>query len=168
MKKRILLYAILWFILFSIRGFSQSSQELSALIADFQIGIQQKDSMKLQNLFFDKNTTIIGRMSPRTEMAIQKNYPEFEGLSIANSEKFIREICASPKKQEEKFYNTVIEIEDRIASVSFDYAFLSNENIYQWGHEKWALVYTENKWLISSILYTIRFPKEEPFPYKDE
>lgn len=105
-------------------------------------------------------------MSRQTEMSIKKDYPDFEGIAVSNSNKFIKEICESDKAQKEKFYNISIETDGVIASINFDYTFHIGEKVIQWGNENWDLVKLNNQWLITDVIYSIRFPDIESFPHK--
>jgi hypothetical protein len=145
----------------------EPSFQIQEVVTIFQHSIENKDSVAFNKLFFSDSISFIGIMSAKTEESIKKNYPEFEGVAVSNSRKFIREICNSPKKQVEKIYNVDINTDGIIATVSFDYSFHSNNVIFQWGFEKWNLVFVDNTWLITDVIYTIRFPKVEPFSLED-
>lgn len=157
---------IIWFVQFKAQSVekSKASDEIVVLIHNFQEAISKKDSVLLSKIFFDKNSPVIGVMSDSTEMSIKRNVSEFQGLTVSNSQRFIKEICSSSNQLSEKFANTKIEIDDKIATVRFDYAFFENGEVYQWGQESWSLVYAEEQWLISGINFTIRFPSIEPPP----
>jgi hypothetical protein len=158
------------FLLTAISGRAQSQSKsqvktsLNKVISDFQTAIINKDSVLLNTLFFDKKTPVIGVMSEATEMSVKKNNPQFEGLTVSTSERFIKEICTSARNQSEKFAKIKIRGNPKLATVSFDYAFISDDNILQWGNEKWNLVFAENQWLITNINFLIRFPKVEKVP----
>ena len=139
--------------------------KLNKVVVEFEAAIQQKDSISFQKLFFDKNVAFVGVMSKETEMSIKKDYPEFQGVAVSNCTKFIKEICESEKKQVENFYNINIDSDGVIASIAFDYSFYSGPKMMQWGHEKWDLVYVDDQWLITDVIYSIRFPDLEPFPF---
>lgn len=143
---------------------NQIKVSINRVIDNFQKGIIEKDSILLKSLFFDKTTPIIGVMSEPTEMSIKKNNPQFEGLSVSNSSRFIKEICTSKEKQFEKFAKIEIQSQLKLAYVQFDYAFYSNGKVIQWGQENWALVFAENQWFITGINYTIRFQSIEKLP----
>jgi len=140
---------------------------LNAVILEFEQSIKEKDSVRFQKLFFDKDVSFVGIMSHETEMSIKKGFPEFEGISVSNCTKFISEICQSKEEQTENFYDIVIQTDGSIATISFDYSFMSGERMIQWGHEKWNLVKTEDQWLITDVVFSIRFPDVEKFPYGD-
>ncbi|MBP7081625.1 MAG: hypothetical protein KBA96_10970 [Rhodocyclaceae bacterium] len=72
---------------------------------------------------------------------------------------FIDGIVTSPDKERETFSGVQIDTDGEVASVSFDYVYLSNDTISNSGREKWLLVRTEQGWKIISVVYTIRLPK---------
>lgn len=134
---------------------------LNEVIVAFEKSIEEKDSVRFKQLFFQDKTPFTGIMSEKTEMSIKKNYPEFEGIAISNSSQFIQEICKTEKAQKETFYNVEIETDGVIASIHFDYTFQSGEKMIQWGKESWNLVKEKGKWLITDVIYSIRFPDVE-------
>lgn len=143
---------------------SNATAEIIKLIDDFKLAISTKDSVLFSKLFFDKSTPIIGVMSDSTERNIQQNNPHFQGLSVSNSQRFIREICRSNKDQKENFANTKIQIDDKLATVNFDYAFVLENEIQQWGKECWSLIFAEGQWFITGINFTVRHPSVEKPP----
>jgi len=144
----------------------EDSLALVEVVRGFQESIVQKDSIGFNKLFFDQSVGFVGIMSKETEWSIKKNYADFQGIAISNHKGFIADICKSDKKQQEEFYNIRLWNDGAIATISFDYAFLANDKMIQWGHEKWNLVKDAEQWLITDVIYTIRFPKVEPFPFE--
>ncbi len=168
MKLKILVFATL-LSLCSISGSCQVSDTTAAglkdLITRFQQAILEKDSAGFQNLFFHEKVPFTGIMSKKTEASVQKKNPAFQGVSVSNSQRFIHEICKNNQKQEEKCYNIQTHSDGRIAAVSFDYSFLADDKVIQWGHEKWNLVMAEGSWWITDVIFSIHFPGVEPFPF---
>lgn len=156
---------------FQLQVFGQeanaSKVKLNEVITQFQNAISSKDSVAFQKLFFAKKIPFTGIMSKKTEASIKANYPDFEGISVSDNQRFIQGIIKSTKKEEEKFYNIKIETDGKIANISFDYSFHSDSKMIQWGNEKWNLVFAENKWLITDVIYSIHFPKVEVFPFSE-
>jgi len=168
---KIVQYPLLVLLLsFTTHGIAQISKSdsiaMSTVINDFKESIITKDSILFHSLFFSESVDFTGIMSKKTEASIKKNYPEFQGIAVSDHKNFIRDICKSPKKQEEQFYNTVLTTDGSIGAISFDYAFYSEEKMIQWGHEKWNLAKDGEKWLITDVIYSIHFPSVEPFPFK--
>ncbi len=143
-------------------------EKIHTVVQTFQDAIAQKDSTLFRTLFFHDTVPFVGMMSELTEWSIKKDYPDFQGLATSTSDRFISEICASPKKHREDFFNVQIHFDGVIADVTFDYAFYSEASMMQWGSEKWNLVFVDNQWLITDVIYSIRFPDIEAFPFKDK
>jgi len=141
---------------------------LNELVIEFEQSIIEKDSARFKKIFFSESVPFVGIMSKETEMSIKKDYPDFEGISVSNCEKFIADICKSEKKQAENFYDIQIDNDGSIGSISFDYSFISGTRMIQWGHEKWNLVKINNSWLITDVVYSIHFPDIESFPYTNQ
>lgn len=166
-----LLASTILFWLIQIQVFGQEKNDaktqLNEVISQFQNAISNKDSVAFNKLFFAEKIPFTGIMSKKTEASIKKNYPDFEGISVSDNQKFIRGIGKSTKKEEEKFYHIKIDTDGKIANISFDYSFHSDSKMIQWGNEKWNLVFAENKWLITDVIYSIHFPKVEVFPFSE-
>lgn len=163
---------MLFVLMQSTMGFAQENSidviNLNKVIVEFEESIIEKDSTRFKKLFFDDKVAFVGIMSEETEMSIKKDYPEFEGISVSTCAKFIQQICETDKAQQEKFYNIRIDTDGSIASITFDYSYLSGDRMMQWGNEKWNLVKINKEWLITDVVFSIHFPDIEAFPYEDE
>ena len=71
----------------------------------------------------------------------------------------IDSVLASPTLEEEQIANLKVDTDGEIATASFDYAYLSDGKLSNWGKEQWLLVRTEQGWKIFSVVYTIRDPQ---------
>jgi hypothetical protein len=163
--RNILLILIGVFICETVLAQTQSDEAAIAdVLEKFQKGIMEKDSVLLNNLFFDKTTPVIGVMSVLTEKSVQQRNPAFQGLSVSNSSRFIEEICSSTNKQQEIMANIKIDISERIAAVSFIYAFSKDNTVLQWGQENWTMLFAENQWFISGITFSVKYPNVEELP----
>lgn len=145
-----------------------SNQGVEQLIDSFKESIVNKDSITFNELFFDHEISFTGIMSEKTEHSIKKDYPEFQGIAVSNHKEFIRSIVKSDKNQEERFYNVEVKEDGVVGIISFDYSFISESNMIQWGREHWNIVYAEGKWMITNVVYSIHFPDIEAFPYQDQ
>ena len=79
-------------------------------------------------------------------------------LPEVNHVTFIDGIVSSPRSSEEVFSGVRIDTDGDIASVAFDYRFLSDGRQTNWGREMWQLVRTEEGWKIISVVWTIHDP----------
>ena len=142
--------------------------KLNQVVQDFGDAIASKDSIKFKKLFFHDKVAFTGKMSKKSEWSIKKDYADFEGLAVSDCSKFIKEICLSDKSSVENFYNINTNTDGAIATISFDYSFFAGGKMIQWGNEKWNLVFADNVWLITDVIYSIRFPDIEKFPFHKE
>ena len=134
---------------------------LQRVVDSFQSSIINKDKISFMNLFFsDKPEAITWQavVDDQSLEAIKLTRPQAikaRHRPDNNFVAFIDGIVTSPDKERETFSGVQIEV----ASVSFDYVYLSNDTISNSGREKWLLVRTEQGWKIISVVYTIRLPK---------
>lgn len=61
---------------------------------------------------------------------------------------------ASDKPVEEKFYDVRITQDDNLALVMFDYEFLVDGKMENYGIESWQLMKTAGKWKIFSVVWS--------------
>lgn len=161
MKQLILsFFCLMNFVAFS-QVQSNYNESLETLVKEFTRCINEKDSAAFKKLFFTESVPFVGIMSEATEASIKKNYAEFEGISVSNSKQFMEQIINSKKVQSERIYHLKYETDNSIASIDFDYSFTAGEKMIQWGHESWNLVYVDNTWLITDVIFSIHFPKVE-------
>jgi hypothetical protein len=139
--------------------------DLHKVVETFQNSIINKDKKMFVNLFFsdkpeaitwqavvdDPSLETIKRTRPQAIKA--RHRPDNNFLA------FIDGIVASPDKEQETFSDVQIDTDGEIASISFDYVYLSSNKVTNSGREKWLLVRTEAGWKITSVVYTIRLPK---------
>ena len=140
------------------------SLKIQEVVTVFLQSVEHKDSVNFVQLFFSDQVPFTGIMSKKTEWSIKEGYPDFQGIAVSDHKQFISEICSTDTSQREKISHFTSSNDGSIASVSFDYAYFSNANMIQWGHEKWNLVKVEEAWLITDVIYSIHFPDVEPFP----
>lgn len=80
------------------------------------------------------------------------------GIDPANTPRaFIDGIVSDPKRSEETFEDIEIDTDGDIASVRFDYAFLSDGRETNRGREAWHLVRTDDGWKIVSVVWSTRW-----------
>ncbi|UHQ20172.1 hypothetical protein LVB87_03145 [Lysobacter sp. KIS68-7] len=75
-----------------------------------------------------------------------------------NPTKFIDGIANSKDASEETFDNITIDTDGEVATVTFDYSFLSNGKKTNWGKECWLMVRTKAGWKITTLAYSVILP----------
>lgn len=140
----------------------KDQEEIHQILNVFMQSIAKKDSITFNSLFFKETVNWIGVIKEKSQAkrleakpTITKNY--FTGTYSS----FIQSILQS-KKSEEKFEKIIIQNDDVIASVTFDYSFWSEDSMTNWGEEYWQLVKINGKWKITSVLFSIEISKYYP------
>jgi hypothetical protein len=137
------------------------------IVESFRTSIINKDKAAFMSLFFsDKPEAITWQAvvdDPSLEQIRLKRPQAIKARQRPDNNfvAFIDGIVASKTTEEEKFSDVRVDTDGEVASVSFDYVYLSNAEAANSGREKWLLVRTEQGWKIVSVVYTIRPPKPE-------
>ena len=142
-----------------------AKREIGAVIEAFRTAIIEKDKPKFlalfpesgpvawQSVIGDDNLKQVRLKKPQTGKASPD--PKRTHLS------FIDGIVANPKPAEETFDDIRIDTDGDVASVAFDYRFLSDGRETNRGLETWNLVRTDAGWKIVSVAWSMRW---EPKP----
>ena len=139
-------------------------EAIERVVEQFRLVILHKDKARFMPLFFsDEPGRVTWQFSnDDARMArIRQAKPDARKarhLPEVNHVAFIDGIVASPNASEEVFSNVAIDTDGEIASVAFDYEFLSDGRQTNWGREMWQLVRTEDGWKIISVVWTIHDP----------
>ncbi|WP_433814461.1 hypothetical protein [Flavobacterium johnsoniae] len=156
----LLLFVSLNFI--SAQQTSKDKEEIHQLLNSFMQSIVKKDSVTFNSLFFKGNVNWIGVIKEKSQAKTIEDNPSIVKNYFTNTyTSFIQSILRD-KKSEEKFENIVIQNDDAIASVTFDYSFWSEDSMTNWGNEYWQLVKINGQWKISSVLFSIEISKYYP------
>ena len=143
-------------------GNSKDIAAIRQVVESFRTSLINKDKATYMSLFFSDKPEDIGWqfVSEDTRLEhIKKTKPDAIKARQIPRNNFISLIdgaVAAKEPREETFSNIVIDTDGEIASVAFDYTFLTNGQKTNWGKEMWQLVRTENGWKIFSVVYTIR------------
>ena len=141
---------------------SEDVAAINQVVESFRTSLISKDKATYMSLFFSDKPEDIGWqfVSEDTRLEhIRKTKPDAIKARQIPSNNFISLIdgaIATKEPREETFSNISIHTDGEIASVSFDYSFLSSAKKTNWGKEMWQLVRTEKGWKIFSVIYTIR------------
>lgn len=118
------------------------------LIKVFRECIVKKDTATFKNLFTENSFNWIAVLKkPKRAKNFTKTFQDFHTFLLDKEE------------QEEIFKNIHIENDDAIASVTFDYSFLSDHQVANSGKEFWQLIKTDGQWKIVSLIYTLKSDK---------
>lgn len=145
--------------------YAQDPFSLQAVIESFRTAIIRKDKPAFMALFFSNKPELVTWQAVVDDPSlrwIQKTKPQALKARYRpdnNFVAFIDGIVSDKTAAEEKFSNIQIDTDGEVASISFDYVYLSDRHATNSGREKWLLVRTEQGWKITSVVYTIRLPE---------
>lgn len=154
MKTFILSIFMLFSHLVVAQKFSTEQTEIQNVIRQFKESIIQKDSAAFHSLFHENPVVWTGIVKNRSQQKrLEKNPGNRKNYFKDTYENFFRYIMEKGHK-EEKFKNIRIINDDVVASVTFDYSFLEEDIVTNWGSESWHLIKAEGTWKIVSIIYS--------------
>ncbi len=144
---------------------AQDLRALQIVVESFRSSIIKKDKPAFMALFFSDKPELVTWQAVVDDPSlrwIQRTRPQALKARYRpdnNFVAFIDGIVASKGSAEEKFSNIQIGTDGEVASISFDYVYLSDGRATNDGREKWLLVRTELGWKITSVVYSIRLPE---------
>ncbi|WP_294230299.1 hypothetical protein [Chryseobacterium sp. sg2396] len=157
------------FMLFShlavAQKYNTEKTEIHNVIRQFKESIIRKDSAAFHSLFHENPLVWTSVVKNRSQQKrLEKNPANRKNYFKDTYQNFFRYIMEKGHKQE-KFKNIRIINDDVVASVTFDYLFLEEDKVTNWGTESWHLIKAEGKWKIVSIIYSYENAKFFPNPF---
>ena len=140
----------------------QDKKEIEQIIETFRKSIIEKDKESFLPLFYKEDIPWIGAADRATHEYFKKRMPNAPVTQDGSYEQFINFIVGSGSALEEKFWNTEINSDEGIGTVTFDYSFNVDGNVQNWGKESWHLVRTLEGWKIVSVIYSMISNKVKP------
>jgi len=129
--------------------------QIEQVIARFQTAIIKKDKAGLSDLFLPANNSWIAVPTEATYRIVHAKHPKERRFMPGSYTEFVNFIGTSSERMEEKFSNVKIDTDGTVASVYFDFAFLSNGEPQNHGSETWQLINTGSGWKINALVYSI-------------
>lgn len=137
-------------------GTPKDTEAIMQVTRDFRAAIVEKDPKKLSGLLLNSRILFSSPASPeRTKKVREDLNVHYDGIDTAGAVGFLDFIGKTKEPVEEKFYNIKITQDRHVAWVMFDYEFLENNAVQNYGVETWQLVKTpEDKWKILSVVWS--------------
>lgn len=136
--------------------------DIRAVVESFRTSILQRDKPRFLALFVQAEAPWQSVLSDGSLAQVKRDRPDAMKAKFApsnNPTQFIDGIVASKNSSEETFDNVRIDTDGDVATVAFDYKFLSNGKTTNWGKECWLLVRTDAGWKITTLVYSVILPK---------
>jgi ketosteroid isomerase-like protein len=139
-----------------------SSEDIKAIIQvteEFQAAIIAKDAKRLSALVLNPHILFT---SPASDEYVRKSRETTDvnddGMDGAGYRSFARLIANTKVPLQEKFYNVKITQDGHVAWVVFDYEFLRENKVSNYGVESWNMVKRDGKWKIFSVVWSAHYP----------
>lgn len=157
----ILAFAMAFAFAVPARAAAPDDAGIRATIESFRTAIIDKDRARFLALFVQPDVPWQSVMEDRSLAQVRGKHPQAIKARFKqenNPVAFIDGIVASANASEETFSNIRIDSDGDVATVNFDYRFLSNGKATNWGQESWLMVRTEAGWKITSLAYSVILP----------
>ena len=136
-------------------------EDLAAIhqvLDDFMAAIIHKSGKELSALVLHSRILFTSPGDQAQVDAARVFDPGFDGVGFGGYAAFAKLITTSPDALEERFTNVEITQDGPVAWVLFDYEFLSNAKVTNYGVEHWQLHKVDGRWKIFSVVWTQHAP----------
>jgi hypothetical protein len=138
-----------------------SRAHIQQVVDIFCAAIVAKDKATLGSLFMPTGTSWTMVIGGELYRRMRTMRPGVTKIKPGSYQEFVDSVGASRQRLEERFSNLHIDTDGEVASVYFDYVFLTDNNETNRGSETWQLVNTGGGWKISALSYSIDSAKLE-------
>ncbi len=140
----------------------EDQRAIGQVVAEFQTALKTRDIRLLSSLMLHSDIEFVSPASPEALRKIREVVdPNANGLRAGGFRDFARYIRESKVPVEERFYNLKITQDKHVAWVMFDYEFVEDGKVWNYGIETWQMLQNvEGKWKIASVWWSTNFPKK--------
>jgi len=122
---------------------------------DFQAAIATRNAKMLSSLFYSTHVLFGSPANQATIDRVRANLDaHFDGIQNGGYESFLSFVANSKEPLQEKFHNIAITQDGNLGWVLFDYEFLSNGKVQNYGVESWQLEKIDGSWKIISVIWS--------------
>ena len=145
----------------------QDRRAIEQVIAQFKAALSAKDAAALTALFYEGNVVWLASPHPASRAFVAertgKPVPVIQNEGAIG---LLEQARAANIAIEERFYAPTINSDGQIATLTFDYDFLANGEVQNWGRESWQLVKTDSGWRILHLLFSYTIQGIAPSPHR--
>lgn len=125
------------------------------VVRQFQAAIIAKDGPTLGRLFLADHNSWLTVLDDAEYAKAKARDPKVAKVHASTWKAFADFVSSAKVPLEERFYNVRIETNGAVASVYFDFDFLSDGNVTNRGSEAWQMVRDEQGWKIGAMVFSI-------------
>ena len=142
-----------------IGRYQSTPEDVNAIMQlthDFHDALVAKNVRQLSTLMFRSNILFVSPASAeRVKMLNEQKDVNFDGVPAAGFEQFAQFVSGTTGAIEEKFYNVKVVQDGHLAWVSFDFEFIQDAKVTNYGLETWQVLKTSgDKWKILSNVWS--------------
>lgn len=145
---------------------ADAKRDIGKVIEDFRTAIIEKDKARFLGLFLKDSPVVWQDVVDDANLhERRKNKPDAKKLRVDLADgpvSFIEGIVSESGRSEETFDNIRIETDGDVASVFFDYRFLSDGSETNRGKEAWHMVRGDDGWKIVSVIWSMNWRIKTP------
>ena len=128
--------------------------KISGVLEQFRQDIVHKDGHALTKLVLNPNVLFHSVNSQEEVDSARKYNAQFDGIGPSALDGFAKFLATSKDKLEEKFHNIEIHQDGDLGLATFNYDFLVNDKVTNFGVEHWILCKIDGQWKILSLVWT--------------
>jgi ketosteroid isomerase-like protein len=131
-------------------------EAIERLTEDFRAALIAKDAKRLSALLVNSNILFTSPSSPDwVRKRRQETNIHSDGIGSNGAANFLDFIATSKVPLEERFYNIRITQDGHLAWVAFDFEFLENGKVDNYGVEMWQLLKApDGSWKIFNVVWS--------------
>lgn len=159
MRKFSRIATILLVLTMSSQAYSQGSQgtkedeaAIRKVVDSFFECVAKKDKETFLSLFANQEISWVGAGSI--------------GKMVSSPSDFMDQLKAGGGEYGEDLHNLSIWNDEFIAVVTFDYGFITNGKVTNWGKESWMLIKENSQWKITSFNFSVIMSFKQPYPFE--
>lgn len=133
---------------------AQARAQIAQVVERFQAAIVAHDKAALESMFVADGGSWFEVLGADAYRRIKSKKPDLSRFHADNYHRFAAFIGDSKQRMEEKFSNVRIHTDGAVASVYFDFVFLTDGKPSNVGSETWQMVHADDGWKISAMAYS--------------
>ena len=131
--------------------------QIQQVVDRFQMAIKAHDGQALGTLFLPDSKAWIMAMGDSTYQKMRQKHPDATPFKSGTWQEFVAYVGSTKDPIEERFHNVRIDTDGTVASVYFDFEFLTDGKVDNRGAETWQMLRTPDGWKIAAMLYSSNF-----------
>jgi ketosteroid isomerase-like protein len=134
----------------------EDQREIRQVVADFPAALKTKNIHRLASLMLHSDIEFVSPASPEALRKIRESSDlNASPLRAGGFRDFARFIRESKVPVEERFHNLKITQDKHVAWVMFDYEFVEDGKVWNYGIETWQMTKNlEGKWKIANVWWS--------------